>query len=50
MFKEFRDAVLVQLGMPLSLTELTEKWPLFGEYFAERRKKRPRQLQRIQKL
>ena len=50
MFKEFRDAVLVQLGMPLSLTELTEKWPLFGEHFAERRKKRPRQLQRIQKL
>jgi hypothetical protein len=48
MFKEFRDAVLIQLGMPLSLTELSAKWPLFGEHFIEDRNKRPRQLKRMQ--
>ena len=47
LFKEFRDALLVQLAMPLTLTDLTNRQALFCENFAENRPKRPRQLKRI---
>jgi hypothetical protein len=47
LFKEFRDALLVQLAMPLTLTDLANHQALFCENFAENRPKRPRQLKRI---
>ena len=47
MFKEFRDAVVVQLAMPLSFTDLANQWTLFRESFEENRRRRPRQLKRV---
>jgi hypothetical protein len=48
LFKEFRDALLVQLAMPLTLTDLLAyHQALFCENFAENRPKRPRQLKRM---
>ena len=47
MFKEFSDAVVVQLAMPLNLTDLAKHRDLLCENFMENRPKRPRQLKRI---
>jgi hypothetical protein len=47
LFKEFRDALLVQLAMPLTLTNLARHRALLCENFTENRPKRPRQLTRI---
>jgi hypothetical protein len=49
LFKEFRDALLVQLAMPLTLTDLANHRALLGQNFAENRRKRPRQLKRLRK-
>jgi hypothetical protein len=49
MFKEFRDAVLAQLTMPLSLTALAENFADLQECFTEKRERRPRQLERMKK-
>ena len=46
-FKEFRDALLVQLAMPLNLTDLAKHRALLRENFTEKRPKRLRQLQRV---
>jgi hypothetical protein len=46
-FKEFSDAVVVQLAMPLNLTDLAKHRDLLCENFMENRPKRPRQLKRI---
>jgi hypothetical protein len=43
-YKEFRDALIVQLALPLNLTDLAKNRALFCENFME---KRPRQLQRV---
>ncbi len=45
LFKEARDALLVQLVMPLGLSDLQKHRNQLRESFAERRPKRPRQLQ-----
>ncbi len=46
-YKEFRDALIVQLALPLNLTDLAKNRALFCENFMEKRPKRPRQLQRV---
>jgi Transposase DDE domain len=45
-FKEFRDALLVQLAMPLNLTDLAKHRALLRENFTENRPNRLRQLRR----
>ena len=47
LFKEVRDAVLVQLSLPLSLSDITCHRDALREGFRERRPKRPRQLKRL---
>lgn len=47
LFKEFRDALLVQLAMPLTLNDLAKHWALLCKNFTEHRLKRPRQLKRM---
>jgi hypothetical protein len=47
LFKEARDALLVQLAMPLNLSDLARHRDLLRESFTEGRRKRPRQLQRL---
>jgi len=47
LFKEFRDALLVQLAMPLTLTDLANHRALLCENFTENRLTRPRQLRRM---
>ena len=47
LFKEFRDAVLVQLAMPLTITDLAKHRALLCNNFKENRLKRPRQLKRM---
>jgi hypothetical protein len=47
LFKEFRDALLVQLAMPLTLTDLAKHRALLCENFTENRLNRPRQLKRL---
>ena len=49
LFKEFRDALLVQLAMPLTLTDLATHRALLCQNFAENRRTRPRQLKRLRK-
>jgi hypothetical protein len=46
-YKEFRDALIVQLALPLNLTDLAKHRTLFCENFMENRPKRPRQLERV---
>jgi hypothetical protein len=46
-YKEFRDALIVQLALPLNLTDLAKHQALFCENFVENRPKRPRQLERV---
>ena len=46
-YKEFRDALIVQLAMPLNLTDIAKHRTLFSENFMENRPKRPRQLKRV---
>ena len=46
-FKEFRDALLVQLAMPLNLNDLAKHRALLRENFTGNRPKRLRQLQRV---
>ena len=46
-YKEFRDALIVQLALPLNLTDLAKNQTLFCENFMEKRPKRPRQLERV---
>jgi hypothetical protein len=48
-FKEARDALLVQLAMPLNLSDLAHHRSLLRESFTEKRLKRPRQLQRLRR-
>ena len=50
LFKEFRDALLVQLTMPLNLTDLAEHRNLICENLTEGRTKRPRQLKRLREV
>jgi len=47
LFKEFRDALLVQLAMPLNLSDLGKHRDLLCENFTEHRNTRPRQLKRM---
>ena len=47
LFKEVRDAVLVQLSMPLSISDITRHRDVLRQGFRERRAKRPRQLKRL---
>jgi hypothetical protein len=49
LFKEARDALLVQLAMPLGLSDLKKHRDQLRESFAERRPKRPRQLQTLRR-
>lgn len=49
LFKEARDALLVQLAMPLNLSDLACHRELLRESFTEGRLKRPRQLQRLRR-
>lgn len=49
LFKEFRDALVVQLAMPLTLTDLANHQALLSQNFAENRRQRPRQLKRLRK-
>jgi hypothetical protein len=46
-YKEFRDALIVQLALPLNLTDLSKNRTLFCENFMEKRPNRPRQLKRV---
>jgi hypothetical protein len=50
LFKEFRDALLVQLAMPLTLTDLVRHRALLCQNFMENRFNRPRQLKRLRKV
>lgn len=50
LFKEFRDALLVQLAMPLTLTDLARHRALLCENFMENRLNRPRQLKRLRNV
>jgi len=47
LFKEFREALLVQLAMPLTLSDLAKHRALLCENFKENRLNRPRQLKRL---
>ncbi len=47
LFKEFRDALIVQLAMPLNLSDLAKHRVLLCENFTEKRNTRPRQLKRM---
>jgi hypothetical protein len=47
LFKEFRDALLVQLTMPLNLTDLAKHRDLLCKNFTVKYSRRPRQLQRM---
>jgi hypothetical protein len=49
LFKEFRDALVVQLAMPLNLADLAKHQAFLSQNFAENRRKRPRQLKRLRK-
>lgn len=49
LFKEFRDALLVQLAMPLNLTALAAHRDLICQKLTEKRPKRPRQLKRLRR-
>lgn len=44
-----RDALLVQLAQPVSLTDLMTQPEKWMEEFRERRAKRPRQLRRVKR-
>lgn len=46
-FKETRDALLVQLAMPLNLTDLERHGSLLRRHFKKKRPKRPRQMKRL---
>jgi hypothetical protein len=50
LFKEFRDAVLVQLAQPLSLTELAQQYARLEQRLTKKRPRRPRQLQRLRQI
>ena len=47
LFKEVRDAVLVQLSMPLSLSDITRHRDVLRRGLRESRSNRPRQLKRL---
>jgi cytochrome c biogenesis protein ResB len=47
LFKECRDALLVQLAMPLNLCDFSKSYPQLAASFREERPKRPRQLTKL---
>jgi hypothetical protein len=47
LFKEFRDALVVQLAMPLTLTDLAKHQAILRQNFKENRPGRPRQLKQL---
>ena len=49
LFKETRDSLLVQLAMPLGLSDLEKHRDQLRQSFAERRPKRLRQLQTLRR-
>jgi cytochrome c biogenesis protein ResB len=48
-FKECRDALLVQLAMPLNLCDLSKSYAELAASFREARPKRPRQLTKLRR-
>ena len=46
-FKECRDALVVQLAMPLNLSDLSRGYSELAAAFRENRPKRPRQLSKL---
>ena len=48
-FKECRDALLVQLAMPLNLWDLSRCYSGLAAAFREDRPKRPRQLSKLRR-
>lgn len=48
-FKECRDALLVQLAMPLNLSDLSKHYRELAACFREDRPKRPRQLTKMRR-
>lgn len=48
-FKEVRDALLVQLAMPLNLSDLKRHQQTLSECFKEKRPHRERQMTRLRK-
>jgi hypothetical protein len=48
-FKECRDALVVQLAMPLNLSDLSKSYPELAAAFREDRPKRPRQLSKLRR-
>jgi hypothetical protein len=49
-FKEVRDALLVQLALPLNLSNLLGSSQSLHKDFEQRRTKRPRQITRLKRL
>lgn len=49
-FREVRDSLICLLTMPLSLRHLLRHGPRIAAAFAEERRRRPRQLQRLQSV